>query len=415
MEVIEVDINILKPAEYNPRGVTKKEASDLRKSLETFDLVEPLVVNSNPERENIIIGGHQRYYILKDLGRRTIPVVYINLDIEKEKELNVRLNRNLGHWDYEKLKEFDKEALKSYGFVSEELDKMFKKIKEDTSEYLGDGELDSEEGCVYALGEHRLICGDSTDIETYKKLFGDKKARLVYTDPPYNVGYDYTVTKVEGRKRQSQFKSFNDSRSDENFVEFLSTVFANAFEYSTEDSSFYCWHASKTQELFRVAIQEVGYKVTQTIYWLKDRPTFSKGLDYLYITEPCFFGWKNKKKHYYNKIYDGKFENIELLDNDSFESLLNVIVQKRDLQEEYEHPTQKPVALGKRPIIRHSERGDIVLDMFGGSGSTLLCCNQLDRICYTIELDPKFCDVIRKRYARSIGKEAEWQKITPKI
>ena len=416
LEVIEVDINILKPAEYNPRDMTKKEQKDLDNSLDEFGLVEPLVVNKHPDRLNVIVGGHQRFYRLKAKGYTNAFIVYVDLPIEKEKELNLRLNKNNGHFVWDMMQDFDKDMLKKVGFNSEELDKVFKKIKEDTSEYLGDGEIDSEEGAIYALGDHRLICGDSTDPEVYKRLFGDdKKARLIYTDPPYNVGYDYTVTQVEGRKRNSQFKSFNDSRSDESFIEFLSTVFKNAFDYSGDDASFYCWHASKTQELFRVAINQIGFKVTQTIYWLKDRPTFSRGLDYLYITEPCFFGWKNKKKHYYNKIYNGDFTNVENLETEDFESLLNVIYQKRDMQEDYEHPTQKPVKLAQRPITRHSERGDIVLDMFGGSGSTLLCADQLDRICYTIELDPKFCDVIRKRYARSIGKGEEWQKTTPKI
>ena len=364
---------------------------------------------------NVIIGGHQRLISWKARGNKTIPVNYVSLPIEQERVLNLRLNRNSGHFVWDMMKDFDKDMLKKVGFNSEELDKIFKEIKEDTSEYLGGGEIFSKKGEVYALGEHRLMCGDSTKSSTYAKLLGEKKARLVYTDPPYNVGYDYTVTKVDGRKRNSQFKAFNDSRSDEEFIEFLSAVFKNAFDYSTGDSCFYCWHASKTQMLFRTAISSVEYKVMQTIYWLKDRPTFSKGLDYLYITEPCYFGWKTKKKHYYNKIYRDGFTNVELLENEDFESLLNVIVQKRDMQQEYEHPTQKPIALAKRPIIRHSERGDIVLDMFGGSGSTLLCCDQLDRICYTIELDPKFCDVIRRRYAKQIGKASEWQKMTKKI
>jgi len=413
MQIVEVDINILKPAEYNPRAMTKKEAKDLQESLTTFDLVEPIVVNSNPDRENVIIGGHQRYYVLKEMGRSTVPVVYINLTFEKEKELNIRLNKNLGHWDYEKLKEFEKEALKSFGFISEELDKIFKKVKEGESEYLGDGDVKSKEGEVYQLGRHRLICGDSTKIETYQKLFGDKKARLIYTDPPYNVGYDYTVTQVEGRKRKSQFKSFDDSKSDEGFIAFLSDVFKNAFEFSMDDACFYCWHATKTQELFKEAIQMAKFKVTQTIYWLKDRPTFSRGLDYLYITEPCYFGWKGGNKHYYNHLYNEDFSNVDKLDKESFSNLLDVIYQERDNGNDYEHPTQKPVALAKRPILRHSEREDIVLDMFGGSGSSLLCCEQLDRTCYTIELDPKFCDVIRRRYAKFVGKEAEWIQATP--
>lgn len=417
MQIVDVDINELKPAEYNPRGLSAKEKKDLLESLETFGMVEPIVANSAPERMNVIIGGHQRYFLEKERGSKTIPTVYINLpDIIKEQELNLRLNKNNGHWEWDLLANFEEEMLKQVGFASEELDKIFKGGKDDGDENkeLQEGEIKSKLGEVYQLGRHRLICGDSTDPEVLKKLFDGKKARLIYTDPPYNVGYDYTVTQVDGRTRNTPFETFNDSRTPVDFVKFLETVFANASEYLQEAGCFYCWHASQTAHLFREALLNAKYHISQTLVWLKDRPTFSRGLDYLWVIEPVFFGWKKGGKHYYNKLYNLQFENVLGLSSAEFPNYIDVLYQKRDSVEEYVHPTQKPISLGIIPITRHSQRDDIVLDMFGGSGSTLLACHQLERICYMVELDPKFVDAIRRRYVKFTGgKEDEWEALTP--
>lgn len=418
MQVVDVPIQELKPAEYNPRGLTAREKEYLLKSLTEFGMVEPIVVNSAPERLNIIIGGHQRYYLEKERGSSTIPVVYINLpDIEKEQELNLRLNKNNGHWEWDLLANFEEEMLKQVGFTSEELDKIFKGGKDDGEENkeLQDGEIKSVLGQVYQLGRHKVICGDSTDPETYKKLFDGKKARLIYTDPPYNVGYDYTVTQVDGRTRNTPFQTFNDSRTPVDFTKFLETCFTLAAEYLQDAGCFYCWHASQTAHLFRDGLIKAGFHISQTLVWLKDRPTFSRGLDYLWVIEPVFFGWKKGGKHYYNRLYDLQFENVLGLKSEDFPKYLDVLYQKRDNVEEYVHPTQKPINLAIIPVTRHSQRDDIVLDMFGGSGSTLLACEQLERTCYTIELDPKFVDAIRRRYAKFIGKEAEWEVLTPAL
>lgn len=406
-------ISELIPHQQNPRQMTEKQVKDLTESLKKFDLAEIPAINTN----NKILAGHQRLKILSLLGRQDeeidVRVPDRLLTEQEETEYLLRSNKNTGEWDWDMLANFDIDFLKDVGFVSEELDKIFTGGGNEDKEELKDEEVVSKLGEVYQLGMHKLVCGDSTDPEVYKKLFAEgEKAQLIYTDPPYNVGYDYTVTQVEGRARKSPFETFNDSRSDVEFTTFIYDVFSLAFPYLKDNGAFYCYHATMTSHLFREAILKAGFHISQTLIWLKDRPTFSKGLDYLYITEPIFFGWKKGNKHYYNRLYSLDFENILKTSREDFPLLLDALYQERENTEEYLHPTQKPINLANTPVIRHSERDSIVLDMFGGSGSTLLACERLGRICYTIELDPKFADVIRRRYAKEIGKEEEWQTIT---
>ena len=393
----------IEPATKNVLGMqmTKKQAEDLTESIERFGLVDPLIVNKHKGRENIVIGGHQRLRIAINKGFKEVPVVYVDLNQEKEKELNVRLNKNLGDWDWDLLANFEKDFLKDVGFDSQELDKMLQLEEDDFDADEEVAKIDkpiSKLGEIYQLGRHRLMCGDSTKKEDVERLMNKNKARLIFTDPPYNVNYDYTVTYVEGRARKNKFRVFNDKKSNENYTNFIKDGFKNAFNYSCDNASFYCWHASKNEHLVRSGLTEDGWDVKQTIYWLKNNATFNRGLDYFWITEPCYFGWKNGKTHYVNKLIVKKMQNIINLDTEDFEDLLNVIYKKKDIIQEYEHPTQKPIRLGERAIKKHSEIDDIVLDLFGGSGSTLIACEQADRICYMMELDQKYCDVIRNRY-----------------
>ena len=413
MEVIEVDINDLKPAEYNPRGMTPKEAKDLTQSLTEFDMVEPIVVNKGKGRENVIIGGHQRWYVLKGMGRRTIPVVYVDLpDIEKEKELNLRLNKNLGHWDWELMANFDEDFLKKVGFITEELDRVFKGIKEDELILLDEVNISSKQGEVYVLGRHRLACGDSAKPDTFKSLFGEEKARLIFTDPPYNVNYGYdwrnSLPSPKGKKVQHHF--FSDKKTDKEYEAFLKECFLNACEFSKRDTNFYCWFADRNYGIVKNALTSAGLFVSQVLIWGKNFPVFSLGQDFHRTWEPCFHGWKKGVKHFFNKVTNFR----DIINQEEFVANFDMWFEDRDSIFEYEHPTQKPVKLAERAIIKSSERDDIILDMYGGSGSTLIAAEQLNRRCYMIELDPIYCDVIRKRYARFIGKEAEWQEITPK-
>ena len=251
------------------------------KSLEINGQRAPVYVRENEGFE--IVDGEQRWRGMKKLKSTQILIYNFGVMADKEaRELTVWFQQQVP-FDPEREARFVLDFVKEYPdfklpYNKREILKFEEffigKTKEDDSSYLGDGDVKSKLGEVYALGNHRLICGDSTDPEVYERLFmGGAMARLIYTDPPYNVGYDYTVTQVAGRKRKSQHKAFDDSKGDDEFITFLSKAFASAFDHTTDDASFYCWHAAKTQDIFKQAIEKAGFRVSQTIYWLKDRPT----------------------------------------------------------------------------------------------------------------------------------------------
>lgn len=397
----------LLPTAHNPRKITKLQAKQLTESLEKFNLVELPAINTDGK----IIAGHQRVAILKTLGRdqEEIEVRVPNRALTKSEsdEYMLRSNKNTGEWDWTLLggADFGRNLLSVVGFSTDELQRAFDTdVVEDEfdaqKEYDRIGKPTAKAGDIYQLGKNRLMCGDSTKAEDMEKLLDGKKANLIYVDPPYNVNYDYPRLYKGGRKTHSLGKTFEDNRKPEAFLEFLKKVFTNLFAFSHDHAPFYCWHASKTQDLFQQAIESVDWHISQTIFWLKNQCTFNLGLDYLWIMEPCYFGWKSGKKHYVNKQLTLTMKNIEILDKLEFDELLNVIYSKRDAIKDYIHPTQKPIALAERAIKKHSEVCGIVLDAFAGSGSTLMACHQLGRLCYTMELDPKFVDVIIKRFEK---------------
>jgi DNA modification methylase len=401
-----ISIDQLKPAAYNPRTATEKQFTDVSKSLEKFDLASPIVINRN----NTVIGGHLRLQVLKKRGITEVDVRVPSrqLSDEEEKELNIRLNKNTGEWDYDLLGSghFEKEFLSSAGFSRDELGRIFdletEEDKFDAAEaYEKIHKPKTKAGQIYELdGGHRLMCGDSTDLKDWNKLMAGSKANMVFTDPPYNVNYDYTNAYKGGRKTYSLGKMFDDNKTPDDFQKFISEVFENLLQVTADNAAFYCWHASKTQQFFQHGIEDAGWKISQTIFWLKNQCTFNRGLDYLWIIEPCFFGWKAGKSHYVNKKLKLSMNNIEILNRLDFEQLLEVLYSKRDKITDYIHPTQKPIQLAERAIKKHSEEGGIVVDAFAGSGSTLMACKQLGRRCYTMEIDPKFCDVIVQRFEK---------------
>lgn len=338
-----------------------------------------------------------------------MPVVYVELDEKREKELNLRLNRNLGDWNWDLLKDFEIDLLKDVGFNKNELDKLIN-LQEDKfdadEEYQKIKEPKTKLGDIYQLGNHRLICGDAIKKEDVEKLMGGIQARLIFTDPPYNVDYksqsgnSYSEGKYEGKK------IFNDNKSDEDCLKFYINALKNIYDFSTDDACIYWWLAFNINGFInQLAFKESGWKLSQMIIWLKNSMIFSKGCDYHRLHEPCFFGWKNGKSHFSNKRICN-LKDVFNLDYDSFEELSDVWYENRDKIIEYEHPTQKPVRLAERALKKNSEMGDIILDVFGGSGSTLIACEQLDRKCYMMELDPKYCDVIINRWEIFTNKKA---------
>lgn len=334
-------------------------------------MVDPIIANSAPERKNIVIGGHFRLKCAGELGYSKVPVVYVSIpEIEKEKELNLRLNRNLGAWDYDVLAEFDEALLQDIGFDSKEIDKIFHSMTEEDA-FDVEAELEkvaeprSKAGEIYELGRHRLMCGDSTNKGDVEKLMAGGLADMVFTDPPYGVNY-------EGKTKE-KLKIQNDVGTG---------IFDVAIEnfLTKPGATFYvCCPPGNNYLSFDVAFRKVC-TFSQTLIWVKDSMVLGHG-DYHYKHEPILYGWEKSGTHRW--LGDRKQTSVW--------EIARPKVSK-------EHPTMKPLELINKALMNSSENGEIVLDLFGGSGSTLIACEQANRRCYTMEIDPKYCDVIRNRY-----------------
>ena len=377
----------LLPADYNPRKDLKpgdKEYEKLKRSLEQFGYVEPVIWNKTT---GCIVGGHQRLKVLMDMGIGEVDCVVVELDLEKEKALNIALNKISGEWDNDKLAllitdlqgtDFD---VSLTGFEPAELDALFKdSLKDGILEDVFDVEAElakptfSKAGDLWQLGSHRLFCGDSTKSESYEILMAGKEANLVVTDPPYNVNYEGSAGKIK-----------NDNMDNSSFYQFLFDAFSNMEQMMSADSSIYVFHADTEGLNFRKAFADAGFYLSGTCIWKKQSLVLGRS-PYQWQHEPCLFGWKKSGKHQW---YSGRKE--------------TTIWEFDKPKKNGDHPTMKPVQLIAYPIMNSSMSNCIVLDPFGGSGSTLIASEQTGRICHMIELDEKFCDVIVKRYIEQVG------------
>jgi DNA modification methylase len=419
MKIEYVPISDLQFAEYNPRSATKKEAAELKKSLERFGFVEPVVVNSDPKRKNVIIGGHFRVRTAKDLGLKEVPVHYIKIaDEKKERELNLRLNKNLGHWNAELLVEFDENMLLDVGFEADELDKMFADLKMDDPDSDKDDEApelgeDSKTqiGDVWKLGRHRIMCGDATNPEHVKTLMEAQQADVVFTDPPYNVNY-------KGRGQKTSNTIANDNMEGSAFGQFLEKVFKNYREVVKAGAGLYVFHSSSSQAQFEYAIEKAGMQVKNQLIWNKPAAALGWG-DYRWKHEPFFYcAIKGQKVQFYGDRKHSTIWDFQKTDAQLFawaqkmkraeeQGKTTIWSMSRDKVGEYVHPTQKPVELIVYALRNSSKSGDLVLDFFLGSGSTLIAAEKIERSCFGLELDPKYIDVVIKRWEDYTGEKAE--------
>ena len=377
----------LLPADYNPRKDLKPgdaEYEKLKRSIEQFGYVEPVIWNKTSGR---VVGGHQRLKVLMDMGISEVECVVVEMDESKEKALNIALNKISGDWDKDKLAlliadlqgaDFD---VSLTGFEPAEIDDLFKDTLKDgikDDEFDVDTELQkptfSKAGDVWSLGRHRLVCGDSTKEETYDLLMGGVKANLVITDPPYNVNYEGSAGKIK-----------NDNMADEAFYNFLLDAYTQMHFAMADDASIYVFHADTEGLNFRRAFADAGFYLSGCCIWKKQSLVLGRS-PYQWQHEPCLYGWKKNGKHQW---YTGRKE--------------TTIWEFDKPKKNGDHPTMKPIPLLAYPIMNSTMSNAVVLDPFGGSGSTLITCEQTDRICYTIELDEKFCDVIVKRYIEQVG------------
>jgi len=414
LKVEQVAIGELKPAEYNPRKWTDQARKGLTDSLEEFGILQPIVANSNPERKGIVIGGNFKLDIATKKGLKTVPVVWVNLSLAKEKALNLRLNKNQGEFDLDLLAGFDPALLADVGFDSKEMDRIFGETDED--DFDGDKEAEaiivptSKYGEIYQLGRHRLMCGDASKGEDVAKLMGGGLADCIWTDPPYNVGYsDMSYSRI-GRGTIK-----NDDMSEIDFRSMLFHWFQNYKEFSKTNVAFYCCYASAKHREFEDALNQNGFEVRTQIIWAKLVPSTMWG-DYRWKHEPIFYAGKKGIKP---DFFGDRKQFTEWKEEPSDAQLLSELraMVKRDEAGEstvwrlhremkYDHPTQKPLKLVSIAIRNSSKRDDIVLDLFGGSGSTLIAADQLNRICYCCEIDPKYVDVIIKRWEKVSGEKA---------
>ena len=387
MNIEKKNVKDLLPADYNPRKDLKPgdpEYEKLKRSIEQFGYVEPVIWN---EKTGRVVGGHQRLKVLTDMGITEVDVVVVDMDTEKEKALNIALNKISGEWDTEKLAlviadlqgtDFD---VSLTGFDPEELEDLFRDdvksgVKEDDFDV--EAELKkptfSKAGDLWMLGEHRLFCGDSTKPETFDLLMNGKKANLVVTDPPYNVDYKGSAGKIK-----------NDSMAEDQFEQFLLAAYQQMEAAMADDASIYVFHSDSHGLAFRKAFEEAGFYLSGCCIWKKQSLVLGRS-PYQWQHEPVLFGWKKKGKHQW---YTGRKE--------------STIWEFDKPKKNKDHPTMKPIALVSYPIMNSTMTGCLVLDPFGGSGSTLIACEQTGRICYTVELDEKFCDVIVRRYIEQVG------------
>ncbi len=383
MKVVEKNIKDLIRAEYNPRQLSDKQHADLRSSLQRFGMVDPVLVNINEDRKNIIIGGHMRSLVWEELGNKTIPCVELDLTLEQERELNVRLNKNTGQFDMDALANyFDQDELIDWGFESFEFGLDDFEVDELGEEELEEDDFDVDEaakqvdvveGDLIEIGEHRLLCGDSTCSDTVAKLMNGEKADMVFTDPPYGVDY-------EGGALTKRNKLDNDQKNTNIYQE----VLPNVILFTKDKAPMYIWHAAGYADMAS-HLWDSGIQIRSQIIWNKNIAQFGAlSAQYKQKHEPCFYCFKGGNAPYWY----GPTNEVTVWD------------VNRESKNEF-HPTQKPIELPARALNNSSKKGDYVIDFFLGSGSTMVASHQLKRKCYGMELDPKYCQVIIERMNNS--------------
>ena len=388
MNLQRISVDKLKPAKYNPRKDLKPgdpAYEKIKRSLHDFGYVDPVIWN---EVTGNIVGGHQRYKVLKAEGVTEIDCVVVHIENpQDEKALNVALNKAVGEWEPKALADLLQDLqLSGYdvgatGFDAAEVDDLFSKVH-DKNVKDDDCDIDPEAmqpfvqaGDVWMLGRHKMVCGDSTNPDHVDLLMDGLKANLVVTDPPYNVAYE----SADGKSIQ------NDSMADEKFYEFLLAAFRNMAAHMAEGGSAYIFHADTEGLNFRRAFKEAGFHISGVCIWVKNSLVLGRS-PYQWQHEPVLFGWMPNGKHRW--FSDRKQTTIWNFDKPKHSK---------------EHPTMKPIPLLAYPIKNSSAPNGVVLDLFGGSGSTLMACEQTDRICRTMELDPRYASVIVMRYASEYG------------
>ncbi len=402
-------INNLILYDKNPRTLSKEQEKNLKKSLEQFNLVEIPAI----DYDNKIIAGHQRIKVMQILGRgeEEIDVRISNRKLSKDEYERYLITSNAvtGSWDFDLLKDFDLDMLTDIGFDSDDLANIWDNSVETKHEEFNEkNELEkikvpkTQLGDLIILGDHRLICGDSNNHHVLKRLFGTATASMIYSDPIYNINLDYN--KGLGGK-QNYGADVEDNRSEKEYIEFLRKNMSSALSVSHRDCHVFYWNTEQQIWMIQTIYRELGISNKRVCLWVKNghNPTPQVAFNKCY--EPCIYGtigrpYLSKKEYGLTEVMN---QNVGT-GNESLDDI-NLWTEKRLSSKDYEHATSKPPELHHRAIRRCTKPNDIILDSFGGSGSTLIACEQLHRRAYLVELAPIFCDLIIARYEKYTGKK----------
>ena len=408
-----VPIDLLKPFPNNPRTHTPAEEKQLMENIQKFGMLIPLLVNRAKGREGIIVGGNFRLEVYKKLGIKMVSVMYISIKDEAiERELNLRLNRNQGSWDWNLLKEYAIDDLIKVGFDEIDLSKYW-----DNELGVEDDHFDVDKavgeviknpiaktGDLFQIGSHRIIAGDCTDPAVIKRLVGEIKVPYINCDPPFNLKLDYS--KGVGNKSHYGGKE-KDNRTNEEYLLFLKSSLENALSVSTPDTHIFYWCDEKYVWLVQGLFKEMGINNERLCIWIKNNQSVTQKIAFNKMTEYCCYGtrgkvWLNENIRNLNEIQNKEVATGNRSADDIMD-LLNIWLVDCPPATEYLHPTMKPPRLCEKSMRRCTKVGDYSLDCFGGSGSQLIAAEQLKRRALLIEIDPVFVDLTLFRYEQLTG------------
>lgn len=438
VELREVEIAALKPYERNAKQHSKEQVEKIGDSIRRLGFISPCLI----DRDLNVIAGHGRIMAAKAIGWDRVPCIFIEgLTAEERKAYILADNRltELGDWDMDLVQQelaalaeadFD---ISITGFDTDlRFDDSMAQITDDgwtEDEIHAEEEPRSRIGDIYQLGNHRLMCGDSTDPDMVAALMDGAKADLMVTDPPYNIGLGgdesgaaQSTDEMSMRRKRQDDGAFllNDNLGEKEFVEFLTKAMRNGRDALREGGAFYVWYATRTTEQFLQGMRNAGMEVKQILIWVKSHFTLGRQ-DYQWQHEPCLYGWKEGAAHYFldsrkqSTVIEDQLPDLSRMKKADMEALLREIYKAEmptDVIREAKpnvselHPTMKPLKLIARQIRNSSEPGQTVLDLFGGSGTTLIACEQMDRRCMMMEFDPHYADVIVDRWEKMTGEKA---------
>ena len=407
-------VDDLIPYEKNPRTLSDKQRRDLEASITKFNLVEIPAINT----DNTVVAGHARLTIMQALGRGQeeieVRVPSRSLTKSEFEEYLLRSNRNTGSWDYELLKSFDTSFLLDIGFDDGDLSDIWDDVLEleddsfDEEKAVKEAEkTDIKTGDMFALGNHRLVCGDSTDKEVVARLLGEHKIQTVYCDPPYNISLDYNKG-IGGNANYGG--TVDDKKTNTEFRIFLKSVMQSALAVSEKDAHHFWYCDQKYVGMLQSLYEELDISYKRTALWVKNGINPTPKIAFNKCYEPCVYGTTGKpylsEKHKkFHEILNPEVGTGNATADD-INDMIDIWLAKRVAGDAYEHPTQKPITLHERPLSRCTKIGHNVLDLFGGSGSTLLACEQMKRNVFLVEMNPIFCQVIINRYEKFTGAKA---------